>query len=337
MSAYEFEKRLLEVLRDNRHHYLAGDELLEGFGLAGLRDRSTESGQDLARAVEVLRLQGYEIDGDELRGWRLVCLPEAMSYFEIERGLATSFLGRCLFTYRIIGSTNETARMLAESGAADGTLLVAEEQRAGRGRRGTGWYSPAGGSILASLILRPGLRPAQAGSLALLTALSICLTLERLFGLEPRIKWPNDIYLEGRKLAGILCEAGLRGEELRYLVLGFGINVNIESFPPALASGAISLQQATGGGRLFRVPILLELLDRLEEGYFQFLTDGFASFLPRVQLRDFLRGRELEVQLPNGELVRGVARGISEQGGLLLESAGGGRLRTLAQGHVIGY
>ncbi|HUU27633.1 MAG TPA: biotin--[acetyl-CoA-carboxylase] ligase [archaeon] len=307
------------------------------FSLSEAMDPSTESSQDLDRAIEVLRLQGYEIDGDQTGGWTLVNLPDTINYLEIESSLKTTFLGKCLFAYRIIGSTNEAARQLAETGAPDGTLLVAEEQRKGRGRFGGSWYSPSGGGIWASLILRPGIRPAQLGSLPMLAALSICLAVEEHTGLKPQIKWPNDLYLNGKKLAGVLCEAGMRGDELKYVVLGFGINVNIERFPPELSFSATSLVLARAERKIYRVGLLAAILDKLEEGYFKFLTDGFASFLPRVQVRDFLRNRRIKVQLAGGEIVDGVSRGIDENGALLLETRAESHLNTLAQGHVIQF
>jgi len=335
MSAYELEKKLIGIFKENPHRYLGEETLMKEFGLAGAIDESTESGNDIARAIEVLRLQEYEIDGDETQGWRLVSLPGTINYLEVESSLKTTFLGQCLFCYRIIGSTNQTARMLADTGAPDGTLLVAEEQSRGRGRFENSWYSPAGGGIWASLILRPRIKSGQLGSLAMLAALSICLAVEEQTGLKPQIKWPNDICLERKKVAGILCEAGLRSEELRYIILGFGVNVNIDSFPPELSSTAISLALATGKDWIYRPALLGGIMDKLEEGYFRFLTDGFASFLPRVQIRDCLRGCPLKVRLPGGELIYGVSRGIDENGALLLETSPEKSLKAVAAGHIV--
>ncbi|MBW7996359.1 MAG: biotin--[acetyl-CoA-carboxylase] ligase, partial [Candidatus Glassbacteria bacterium] len=207
----------------------------------------------------------------------------------------------------------------------------------GRGRRGSGWYSPCGGGIWASLVLRPGLKPRQVGSLGMLAVLSICLGIEQHTGLKPSIKWPNDLFLDGRKLGGVLCEADWQGEKLRHLVLGFGLNVNIAGFPEPLAAGSISLMQAAGGTKINRTGLLAAILERLEEGYFQFMADGFASFLPRVQVRDFLKGREVTVQAEDGSSVSGTARGIDENGGLLVEGRGESRLRTVTSGHLVQY
>ncbi|MFH1071389.1 MAG: biotin--[acetyl-CoA-carboxylase] ligase [Candidatus Glassbacteria bacterium] len=335
MSGYELEKKLLAALKANRHRYLSEDAILHEEGLADKFNGCTECAQDVERAIEILRLQGYEIDGDLDQGWHLIACPDTLNHFELEEALHTSFLGRALFTYRMIGSTNDTARLLAVNGAADGTLIVAEEQSRGRGRRGQRWHSPPGGGIYASLILRPGIEPSQAGGLGLLAALSICLGIEQFAGLKPQIKWPNDIYLDGKKLAGILCEAEWSGSELIFLVLGFGINVNVRSFPAEIRACATSLEIETGGKKIPRIELLAEIIDRLEEGYFQYLTDGFTSFLPRVQVRDYLRGRNVLIGLDNGDRLSGTARGIDEGGMLLVEVPGRERLTAVAGGHVL--
>jgi len=335
MSVSEFEKRLLAVLKANRRRYLDKDSLLYEHRLSEVADTSTECGHDAARVMEVLRLQGYEIDGDETRGWCLIKVPDVLNYLEIESGLRTTFLGRSLFTYRIMGSTNDTAKMLAEAGAPDGSLLVAEEQSGGRGLFEHTWYSPPGMGIWASLILRPGISPAQLGVLSLLCALSICLAVEEQTGLKPKLKWPNDLFLGGRKFAGVLCESVLQAGQLKYVILGFGINVNIESFPEDLSETATSLQIAAAGEQIDRVELLQNILDKLEEGYFELLTDGFSLFLPRVQVRDYLRDRRVKIQIGESEPINGVARGIDENGALLLETPGEPHLKAIVQGSVI--
>lgn len=335
-EAYEVEKKLLYALKQIPNRYLNERELMEEFGLAAGMDEATESAGDLERAVQLLCMQGYQIDGDATRGWMLMGLPETISRFELEEELRTSFLGRCLFTYRIIGSTNETARTLAAAGVPDGTLLVAEEQTGGRGRRGNDWYSPAGGGIWASLVLRPGISARQLGSVGMLASLSICLGIEQHTGLKPSIKWPNDLFLDGKKLGGVLCEADWRGGQLQYLVLGFGLNVNMDKFPGKLTGSCISLSQALGS-EIHRTGLLAEILLRLEEGYFQLLADGFASFLPRVQVRDYLKGRQVLVEFEDGSRLAGVAGGIDENGALLVQERDSNRMRSITSGHLVQY
>ena len=337
MSAYRLEQKIIEIFTTNRHRYLDEQILLKEFNLDEDLNFEPESGQGVERTVDILRLQGYEIDGDTTKGWVLISLPDSLNYLELESSLNTTFLGKCLFAYRIIGSTNATAKMLAETGAPDGSLLVAEEQRQGRGRFGSSWYSPSDSGIWASLILRPGIKPEQLGSLGMLAVLSICLAIEEQTDFKPRIKWPNDLLLDDRKLGGVLCEADWVGSQLKYFILGFGVNVNNKSFPAELENCATSLLIAGRGKKVYRVGLLAAIMDRLEEGYFQFLADGFASFLPRVQVRDYLRNRTVKVRLDDNQTVGGVARGIDEHGALLLEIPGRPRLETITQGRVLDW
>lgn len=331
MSLSGFEKKLVEALRKNSGRYLDESGLLGESG----PDPAAGADCDIQGAVESLRMRGYGIDGDEVRGWRLTEPPDMLQQLELDDGLGTSFLGKTLFTYRIIGSTSETAGMLAESGAPDGSLIVAEEQSDGKGRYSNSWYSPPGTGIWASLILRPGIAPSRLGSLGMLASLCICLALEEQTGLAPGIKWPNDIVLDGRKCAGILIESGLMGSSLRHAVLSFGLNVNVQEFPPELAGKATSLSLAANGRFFDRVPILRAILNHLEEGYFRFMADGFASFLPRVLMRDFLKNRQVIVERPGSAPVSGTARGI-DQGGALLVECNDGMVRV-ENGHVASF
>ena len=335
-EAFEVEKKLLDALKRNPHRFLDERELSEQFGLAAVMDQEAECAGELERTVELLRMQGYRIDGDATGGWMLIGLPETISRFELEEELQTTFLGRCMFTYRIIGSTNKTACSLAAGGVPDGTLLVAAEQTDGRGRRGNDWFSPAGGGIWASLVLRPGISARQLGSVGMLASLSLCLGIEQHTGLKPLIKWPNDLYLDGKKLGGVLCEADWRAGQLQYLVLGFGLNVNVEKFPGGLAENSTSLSRAKGGP-IHRTALLADILLKLEEGYFQLLTDGFASFLPRVQVRDYLKSRQVLVEFENGNRLAGVASGIDENGALLVQERDCNKMRSVTSGHLVQF
>ena len=337
MAVYALENKLLAILKANRNRYLDEESLYRDYGLVEYLDEATETAQNLENVVEVLRLQGYEIDGDPLSGWRLISIPDVLNYLEIESGLETTFLGRSLFTYRIIGSTNDTARSLAAGGAPDGSLLVAEEQTDGRGRFTNRWYSPPKKGILASLILRPGLQPRQVGCLGLLAAFSICLAVEEQTGLKPQIKWPNDVYLGSRKVGGILCESALDGEKLKYVILGFGINVNTNNFPDDIEKHATSIFLENGQRTVNRVELLQRVLYILEETYFKFLAQGFSFCLPRVQVRDFLKGRHVTVSLSEMEKISGFARGIDENGALLLESENMGTVKSVLSGTVVSF
>ena len=145
----------------------------------------------------------------------------------ISAALTTRQLGRSLLWFTQIGSTNDVAHDQARSGAPDGLLIVADEQTAGRGRLDRRWWAPPGSSLLMSLLLRPALPPSRAGQLTMCLGLAAVEGIEAVTGLQPALKWPNDLLLDGRKLGGMLTELRLDGEQLAYAVLGLGINVNV--------------------------------------------------------------------------------------------------------------
>ena len=235
--------------------------------------------------------------------------------------------------YKTITSTNTVLKGLAAEGAPAGLVLVAEEQTAGRGRMGRSFYSPAGCGLYMSLLLRPALRAAQATRLTACAAVAAAETIEELSGREAQIKWVNDIYLDERKVCGILTEASVDGERgiMRYVVIGLGVNTRVPSgdFPEELRgiAGAAFGQQA--------VP---ELRSRLAAGILDRLTD-YASdpndpaIFDAYRRRSFLLGREIHILAPGQEPRRSVAVGLNEDYSLLVRLPDGST-RSLASGEV---
>ena len=162
-----------------------------------------------------------------------------LSSTSIAAALTTRRLGRPALCFPQIGSTNDVAHERAAAGAAEGLLVLADEQTAGRGRLDRRWWAPPGSSLLMSLLLRPPLPPGQAGQLTMCLGLAAAEGVEAVTGLQPALKWPNDLLLGGRKLGGMLSELRLDGERLAYAVLGLGVNVNV-TFPSIAASNLTS-------------------------------------------------------------------------------------------------
>lgn len=218
------------------------------------------------------------------------------------------------------GSTNDEVRQLALQGAAAGTVVVADVQAAGRGRRGSAWEAPAGKSLLCSVLLRPDFplecwpRLTHAAALAMAEVLEEC-------GIRPQIKWPNDLLVSGRKICGILLET-FTDPQGAFVVLGFGLNVNLPqvAFPEALQATATSLLMETGV-EWDREQVLDRILERLEV-WSQKLDGHFAEVRQEVEQRSFLTGHVITLEA-QGRVERGIARGLSEQGGLLFEDAAG--------------
>jgi BirA family biotin operon repressor/biotin-[acetyl-CoA-carboxylase] ligase len=223
-----------------------------------------------------------------------------------------------------VGSTQAVVRELADARAPEGTLVVAEHQRAGRGRAGRAWVDQPGANLLFSLLLRPAIQAAEIPQLQLLAVVAVAEAVEEVTGLAPGIKWPNDLMLDARKFAGLLAEAASDGDAVTRVILGVGINVNQCEFPVELAARATSLALALGRP-VDRRALLDAALRRLESWYDIYLDHGFKPVRPEWCRRATTLGRTIVV----GE-VRGTAVGLDHDGALLVRSASGGIERVVA-------
>lgn len=234
---------------------------------------------------------------------------------------------RC--AYDSLDSTNEEAKRLAEQGAPHGTVVTADKQTAGKGRRGRSWVSPPGTNIYFTLIVRPGFAPEKASMLTLVAAHALTRGIAQETGLVPGIKWPNDIVIDGRKVCGILTEMSVEQNAVRHVVIGAGINVREQSFPPELADKAIALDTACGRC-IDRERLLNAVLKAFEEDY-----EDFCKTESLVRIRDSYnhllvnRDREVCVLEPGGEY-RGISRGITDTGELIVELRDGSRRQVFA-------
>lgn len=239
------------------------------------------------------------------------------------------------FHYRSrIDSTNALARELAESGAAEGEIVVAEAQTLGRGRLGRRWDSPPHVNLYLSVILRPRLAPRHAPQITLTAAVALAETVSAILGRRPEIKWPNDILLGGKKLAGILTEAACDAERVNYVILGIGLNVNYrsEAMPAELRDRATSLAQIAG--RNFpREAVLARLIQDLDRCYGVLEEAGFHALRPSWEGYFGLRGRTVRAE-HGGRTIVGRALGIDAEGGLIVQGADE-RSYTVVAGDVI--
>ncbi|MBN1103744.1 MAG: biotin--[acetyl-CoA-carboxylase] ligase [Deltaproteobacteria bacterium] len=258
---------------------------------------------------------------------------KALSYEPIDPGALSTALGSSLFSVSIlhhesIDSTNALAKELALKGAPEGTLVLAEEQTAGRGRRGRTWVSPAGGNLLFSILLRPFLEPGRVFVLTMILALETAEALRRASGLPVRIKWPNDLYLGGKKLAGILTECSVQDATLEHVILGMGVNLNWH--PPmeeGISHPATSLLAETGK-RFSRKALLVEILKGLECSYGKVLQGEIDPFYTRWNELSLILGRAVTIE-SESEILEGRAVRIDETGALILETPDGSTRRIL--------
>lgn len=245
--------------------------------------------------------------------------------------LHTRWLGRALHCFAELDSTNTTARELAAGGAPDGTVVIADAQRHGRGRLGRQWVSPAGRNLYLSVALRDAGPPEHLGQLSLLAGVATAETV-RAWCPAAVIKWPNDVLIDGRKAAGILCEMEPAGSA-RVVVLGIGVNLNggPDDFPAELRDKATSLALA-GGAPVDRARVAAALLDALEAHVERWRRDGFAPIAAAWRALAAMLGRPIRVAEPDGT-VEGVAEDLADDGALLVRRADG-RLHRVVAGDV---
>jgi BirA family biotin operon repressor/biotin-[acetyl-CoA-carboxylase] ligase len=249
---------------------------------------------------------------------------------EILQGLQTREIGRVLHVHDEVTSTNDLAMALAESGAPHGTAVVAERQARGRGRLGRAWDSPAGLGLWASVVLRPEVPAAQAPAMTLAAGLAAAEAIEAEADVAAALKWPNDVLLDGRKVAGILTELRTRDQAVAHLVVGIGINVHqgVADFPPDLAETAISIRQAAGRA-VSRVRLLQCLFARLEAWSQRFVAEGSGAVVAAAAARMPMLGQRV-VAVAGTERWEGTAARLDGDGALVIALPGGGTRRVLA-------
>lgn len=264
----------------------------------------------VSKHVSALRSEGYEIEARAGEGYRLVSSPDEATPFEVaplvRSGFWTRFDGG-----RVLPSTNDRARELARDGAEEGTVVLAASQSAGRGRLGRTWESPGGG-VYCSMILRPGIAPAQAGPLALVVGLGVARGLAAL-GAKPMLKWPNDVWLRGRKVAGILLEMSAEHDRIDWIVAGVGLNVGV----PLGVPGAAGLRDTLPDCRTAEAAAAM--LDGVAAAYADWRRIGFAGLAEEYASLDALASESVTVSTATGEaLAAGVAQGVDPGGRLLV-------------------
>jgi BirA family biotin operon repressor/biotin-[acetyl-CoA-carboxylase] ligase len=283
--------------------------------------------------VQTLRGRGYGIHAEAGDGYRLDAVPDRLYPEEIVEGLATRWVARDIRYFDSIDSTNRAALELAQEGVPRGTTVIAEGQTAGRGRLGRSFHSPPYLNIYTSVVLRPQVTTVEAPAWILASAVAvadtIAATLEDEAAVE--IKWPNDVLLSGLKTSGILMEMGAEAARVAYLVLGIGVNLNVDrqSFPDEFRDLATSL--ASHAGRpVDRIEFARRLYGNLESVLDACAESGFDAVRSRFNERFKMRGRRVRVVQLDGTEISGNASGIDAHGALRLEMASGEEVRVVA-------
>jgi len=301
------------------------------YSVAALALRLKSDADEMNEAIRLIEEWGYRLkrDGDFVT---LVSTPDTLSATEIRHNLATKFIGQAVHSYQSVKSTNDIADSLACSGAPEGTIVTAERQTAGRGRRGRSWHSPEGTGIYLSIILRPKFKPEKAPGVSIMTALALADTISEYCPNKTAIKWPNDILIDGRKVAGILTELYAEKNRVEYIVIGIGININTrpEDFPEDIKKIATSIR-ASRRKKISRVALLQKFLIAFEKEYLAYQQDQLARSHKRVRGYSSLIGHQVKLASGKG-IIEGTALDIDADGALLVDV--NGERRTITSGEV---
>ena len=316
---------VLSLLLEDTAAYLSGEEMSRRLGV---------SRAAVWKAIETLRQEGYEISSAPNRGYRLEAAPDRVREGELRGPLTGCVIGSSLSCLDVIDSTNTECKRLAMSGAPHGLAVLAEEQTGGRGRLGRSFQSPRGGGLYLSVLLRPDLPPAEVVDFTAWVAVAVCDGVEAACGVRPRIKWTNDLVLNGKKLAGILTELGLESEtnSLQYLVTGIGINVNQgeEDFEGEVRDIATSLALALGRPvrRSHLAAEVLKALDRMYAGF----PHNKEEYLEKYRADCMTPGNQVQLITPVSRQ-EATALAIDDQFRLVVELPDGTR-KALSTGEV---
>lgn len=298
-----------------------------GIGKREICEKLNISKQALDSSVERLIAEGYDIEENE-KGYVMYSYPENLTSHEILSRLETKWCGRQVVVRKETVSTNDEAMYMAsENDRGDGFLVVAEHQTGGKGRRGRVWESPKGTTISMSLILKPLIMPDRAPMITLVMALAVADVMQKQTDLDVKIKWPNDVLINKKKVCGILTEMSCDNNKVNHVVVGVGINVNVNQFPEEIASTATSML-IEKGNRFGRADIIISIMDHFEYYYEMFAQSGDLSDL--VDLYDsYLINKNTEVRVldPKGEY-NGTAEGINDFGELIIQKEDGSFVRV---------
>jgi BirA family biotin operon repressor/biotin-[acetyl-CoA-carboxylase] ligase len=275
------------------------------------------------QAVRELRRWGFQIQSERGKGYKLVESPDLILPAEIKKNLKTKIFGKKVYSYRKVGSTNLLGFRLAETGAEEGTIIVADEQSKGKGRMGRSWYSPPGLGVWMSLILRPDIPPFKASGLSICAGLALAWTIQEMTGIEAKIKWPNDCLIDGKKVGGILLELSAELDRTNFVIVGIGVNVNHspKDFPKNLAQTATSIRIKLGK-EVSRLALLTSFLEKFEKIYLDFRKNGLS--LHREMMKSFssLLGRKVSLKFGK-EKIEGMAENIDDNGSLVIKTQKG--------------
>lgn len=252
---------------------------------------------------------------------------------KLQSYLATEKFGKCIVFYDEIGSTNDEAKRLAREGKPEGLLVLSDRQTAGKGRFGRKWHSPEKTGLYCSLILRPPIPPSKISQLTILAGVAVLETIQKETSLVCKLKWPNDVLINGKKACGILIESASKKDKVEFAIIGIGININNskEQFPDEIYHSSTSLKIESGKD-FDREKLLSSLLSHLEKEYTCFLESGDKNILRVWRKNNDVLGKQVKIY-QGTKLIIGLARDIDDKGNLLVQT-GDGKVEKVSNGEL---
>lgn len=316
------KNKVLKILKDNEG-FISGEKISDEFNM-------TRAG--IWKYINMLKEDGYNIESIPRKGYRLIHSPDILTYMEIEKHLDTEFIGRTVHNFDLVDSTNKEAKEIAFD-EKEGTVLVAEEQSGGKGRLGREWLSPKGKGIWMSIILKPQVDPMKVAKITLLGAAAVNKALNNM-NIESKIKWPNDILIDGKKICGILTEMNCELNMINYVIMGIGVNVNLDEneIREDLKEKATSIK-ISQNKKIDRKILMANILNEFEELYLPFKDkNDISQAIDICRNNSALIGKDIRV-IKGEEIKLGKALDINEEGELVVEFEDG-NIENIYSGEV---
>lgn len=316
-----YKERILKLLRSSKTGFVSGEQLARTLGISRTM---------VWKHIKALEAEGFNMEAVPSRGYRIQSVPDLLRLEDINHGLRTKIIGKELRLFPELASTNTRAMEMASQGAPEGTAVIAETQSAGKGRLGRKWISPKG-NLYVSVVLRPEVPTHKAPLVTLMGAVAAASAIRAGTGLSAQIKWPNDILIAGKKVSGLLTEMSAEPDRVKYIVLGIGIDVNMDlcELPAEIRSMSTTLAAETGA-LVDRTALVQQLLWELDRWYKVFLSNT-ATIISEWTSLTMTIGKRVAVS--GGDHLEGTAEGIDPEGRLVIRRDDG-TVRTVAAGDV---
>ena len=304
------KRRIVEILKENKGKFISGQVL---------SDELDVSRTSISNHMKTLKEEGYKIESISRKGHKLISSPDILTKEELAQYLETDYIGRKIYYHESLESTNTLAKDLARENESEGIVVISEEQTSGRGRLGRNWTSPKKKGIWMSIVVKPNIEPIDASKITQITAASVYRALSEM-DIETSIKWPNDIILNDKKICGILTEMSSEMMQINYMVVGIGINVNLdlEDLPEDLREKASSIKIETGS-ETNRKELVARILNNFEYFYNLFVNQGdISEAIDICRKKSILIGKEVRVIERDKEFER-IAVDLTDKGELIVK------------------